>query len=117
MNRQQRRLNVANNLREVKHKRKAVAKIQVNKFQKLAAYIIANYDESEGVPDSEIQELVENKHPNPEFQKLFNEYREAKKAAIVLSMMRKELKENGIGEKSVTKQEVLGVNVSEAVSS
>ena len=116
MNRQQRRSNLMANLREVKHKRKAVAKVQVNKFQKLAAYILKNYSESEGVPDSEIQELVESKHPNEEFQKLFDGYREAKKAAIVLAMMRKELKENGIGEQPKSKQEVLGVNVSEAVS-
>jgi hypothetical protein len=94
MNRQQRRLNLANNLREVKHKRKVVGKVQVNKFLKLAQYITANYNESEGVPDSEIQELVDSKHPNPVFQSLFDQYREAKKAAIVLAMMKKELKEN-----------------------
>lgn len=116
MNRQQRRSVLKSNLSDVKRKRKLVAKVQANKFAKLAAFILKNYSESEGVPDAEIQELVESKHPNPEFQKLFDEYREAKKAAIVLAMMKKELKENGIGEAPVTKQEVLGVNVSEAVS-
>ena len=116
MNRKQKRLALKQNLSDIKVKQKGVARVQLKTFTELSYYITSNYSEEEGVPDEEVKQLMEDQHPNPELQGLFNSYREAKKAAIFLSALKKNLQDNGIGELPKTKQEVLGLDVSEAIS-
>lgn len=116
MNRKQKRETLRRNLSDIKIKQRGVARVQANKFIKLAAYINEHYGDENGVPDEEIKQLIEGTHENQTFQTVFNEYKEAKKAAIFLSALKKNLKENGIGEIPKTKQEVLGLDVSEAIS-
>lgn len=117
MNRKERRFALKMNLKQIKIKQRGVARVQAGRFIELAAYIEKHYDKETGVPDEEVKLLIEGTHTNEEFQSVFNSYRDAKKAGIFLAAGKKNLLENGIGEAPKTKQEVLGIDVSEAISS
>ena len=126
MNRRQKRANEKANIKEINKKSKDVAAVQARAFIKLGTYIETNYP-GVGLSKEQVEALMDGGYEEPlqegtplydgfvhdqyELQKLFTAYKEAKHAGVVLAMMKKQIKENGIPDAPKTKQEVMGVNI------